>query len=103
MDITIEEKEGKRILKFGDKLTIYQVSDIQKGLLGSLSEKLDLELDLSEVEECDTAGIQILLSLMKSASSMKIDLSFENISNAVKGTAIHLGLNPEAPLKIQEV
>lgn len=103
MDITIEEREDKKALRFGDNFTVFEIADIKKEIIKPLSQETVLELDLSEVEECDTAGIQLLLSLMKSARDKENNISFINISDAIRNTAIGIGIDPEESFEIQEV
>jgi len=49
-----------RISIHGD-LTIYQAHELKEELLAELDQHQELEINLSEVNEIDTAGIQILM------------------------------------------
>lgn len=103
MDITIEEKKGKRILRFGDNFTVCEIAEIRIEILKALSGKKDVDLDLSAVNECDTAGIQVLLSLMKTLDNHKKTVAIKKASKVVMNTAVRIGVEPERIFKIQEV
>ncbi|MCB1906906.1 MAG: STAS domain-containing protein [Rhodocyclaceae bacterium] len=49
------------------ELTIYQAADTHARLLATLADSEALEIDLSGVEEIDSAGVQVLIHLKESA------------------------------------
>jgi anti-anti-sigma factor len=55
-----------RILVDGE-LTIYSAAEDLKGLLRALDRAASLEIDLSQVSEMDTAGLQLLLLVKREA------------------------------------
>lgn len=50
-----------------DDLTIYHALDLKPKLLDALANTQELELNLSQVSEMDTAGLQLLILLKKEA------------------------------------
>jgi anti-sigma B factor antagonist len=54
-------------LSLCDDLTIYHALEQKAALLDALEHSDDLELDLSQVGEIDSAGLQLLLMLKKEA------------------------------------
>ncbi len=66
-----------------NSLLIYNVVDIHsqlRELLNSNSEAL--ELDASEVQELDAAGVQLLCSLVKTCEANGIELAVKNCSDS---------------------
>lgn len=61
------------------KFTADAIGDLLQDFRENLLEKKeDLLIDLSQVEKIDTAGVQLLLVLLKDAIAMDKDISFEN-------------------------
>lgn len=58
---------SSQTLSLAKDLTIYQALELKNVLLDALSATDDLELDLSQVGEIDTAGLQLLILLKKEA------------------------------------
>lgn len=55
-----EENDGKRLV-IGGELTIYGVAEIKDRLWQAVTRHPELEVDLSSVDDFDTAGLQLLL------------------------------------------
>lgn len=84
-----------RLFNPGEKMTVNHVSEIRDNILTLLSEKKDLKVDLSDVRECDTAGIQILVSLKIYGNQQGNTISIVNETEPVTNEALALGFNPE--------
>jgi len=69
MNITTTSLNGKSIVKIEGDLTINFVAAAKADLVAGLATEGDILLDLSEVGECDTAGVQLLLMASASARS----------------------------------
>lgn len=67
-------------------LTIYQAMEQKQQLMAALSGTDALELDLSQVAEMDTAGLQLLLLAKREAGLLNKDLSIVAHSPAVRQT-----------------
>lgn len=50
-----------------ENFTIYQAFDLKQRLMDALAETSELELNLSQVGEMDSAGLQLLILLKKEA------------------------------------
>lgn len=61
MAITCERTEGAVQLALGGPMTIYEAAEHKRELLAALAAGGGLELDLSGVDEIDTAGLQLLV------------------------------------------
>ena len=69
MKTTITQADGMATVKITGELRIATVADVRAELLAVLAACDDIQIDLSEVERCDTAGIQLLLMACNSARS----------------------------------
>ncbi len=69
-----------------EDLTIYHVLDLKQRLVGVLAESADLELDLSQVGEMDTAGLQLLIFAKREAARFNKSLSIVAHSPVVQQT-----------------
>ena len=67
-----ETKERKSIagISIQGEMTIYQAAELKQTLLGALEQVDELEVNLADVRELDTAGVQILL-LVKAVAEEK--------------------------------
>lgn len=65
----VQENGGARVTIQGD-MTIYQAAELKPALLAGLEGAQDIELNLSEVSDMDTAGFQLLLMLKREASHL---------------------------------
>lgn len=66
------------------ELTIYTAADWRERLLAPLAQGDNLELDLSAVEELDTAGLQVLIMAKKEACAREQTLHLYNHSRVVQ-------------------
>jgi anti-anti-sigma factor len=73
MEITIESrgrgKRKSRKVAISGAMTIYGAAQAKDTLLDALDGAADVEVDLSEVVEMDTAGAQLLALLKREAAS----------------------------------
>jgi anti-anti-sigma factor len=65
------------------EMTIYSAAEQKARLLGWLEAAHDIELDLSGVEEFDSAGLQLLLVMKQEARQRDARLHLVNHSQAV--------------------
>jgi anti-sigma B factor antagonist len=77
-------KNDSCLLDAGADMTIYSAADNLSEIKGYYSQFNHLELDLSAVEEIDSSGVQILLSLVKNASQDGKQVVLSEMSAAVK-------------------
>lgn len=72
--------------------TIYQAPALHQQLAAALREHAQLEIDLSQVEEIDSAGAQVLLWLHQAAQRQSCQLTLRQPSQAVLEFIRLLGL-----------
>jgi len=69
-----------------DEMTIYTVLELRDTLLPYLEENKELQLDLSDVSEIDSAGMQLLLMLKQQAVKINNQFTLVHHSHAVVET-----------------
>jgi ABC-type transporter Mla MlaB component len=78
------------------KLTVYEVSEIREKIIGILDSGSDLQIDLCRVTECDTAGIQLLCSILRTVQKKKAPITFHPFSKAIQDAARIIKVELEA-------
>lgn len=87
-------KKGKgRTLTIEGSLTIYDVKVLKEKAMEVLGESDVIELNLDNVSECDTAGIQLLYSLKKSAGEAEKKLIICNPPQSVEKALKRAGMS----------
>lgn len=90
--------------KLEGALTLYTFENLRPQMLDRLSRRTGQAWDLAQVDSCDCAGLQLLCSARKSATTSEISLQIVNPSPAVVSAAEGLGLdlreitNPPTPV-----
>ena len=77
---------ANQTLPLADDLTIYHALDLKQTLLDALAASDELELDLSQVNEIDTAGLQLLILAKREAARRDKALAIVAHSPAVRQT-----------------
>ncbi|MCK5191926.1 MAG: STAS domain-containing protein, partial [Methylococcales bacterium] len=75
MTIQVKEKNGITYIEIKDEMTIYSALEQKNQLSHHLKADQELQINLSEVSEIDSAGLQILLFLKQEATTKNIILS----------------------------
>ncbi len=91
MEITKIQQDGNTVLKVEGALSIYEAGELKKGLSANIAD--DVTLDLSNVETCDTAAVQILVSACKSAARAGKSFASVSYSAGVENAFEQVGLN----------
>ena len=65
------------------EMTIAAAAELRRQLLAALAEASELDVDLSQVSEIDSAGMQLLVAAKREASAQGKLLRFTNHSAAV--------------------
>ena len=99
MDITIEEIGDKRVISFGDSITLDNITELYEEIKRYIAEEVENQLDFSNVEECDTSGVQLLLSLLRSRNSEGKKIFVSSVSEHIRDTAYGIGVNLDEYLK----
>ncbi len=80
----IEKKQGYALLTFQGPITIYQVKDLREEILPCTDKYDRLALDLSGVDDCDSAGVQLLYSVLKTVEEKGGKISVKGASTEVR-------------------
>lgn len=89
------QKKNKAIVSVDGALTIYVAADAKAQMQAVLAEARSLELDLGNLEEIDTAGVQLLLMFKREALRANKPIVFRNHSPAVRAALDLLNLAAE--------
>jgi anti-anti-sigma regulatory factor len=76
-------------------LTIENAEDLRQFLVAALERSSEPALDFSAVRDCDTAGLQLICSLRKTATERGQQLRITAISPLVQAAAAEIGLPME--------
>lgn len=85
--------EDIRHLRLEGALSIYTAADIKPLLSAALLGAIALQIDLSAVDEFDSAGLQLLLATGEQARQQGIDLQFQGIGPVIGELLALSGLN----------
>ena len=69
MTISIEASNGVCRARVAGEMTIYCAAEMKGELLSCIDRDTEVEIDLSEVSEMDTAGFQLLLLAKREAAN----------------------------------
>jgi anti-anti-sigma factor len=83
--VSVEIKQRGEVTQvvISDEMTIYSAAELKDKLVNILHDHNHVELDLSAVEEMDSAGLQILLLLKLESQRQEKDLHVVRHSQAV--------------------
>jgi len=80
-------------LAIDEDMTIYVIEELKQGLAAEIDIHDTLELNLAEVEEVDSAGIQLLLALSRELQLKNKQLRLTALSGAVAKLLESYGLS----------
>lgn len=103
MTLTWKKIEGRAHLTIDGTLSIMDAAQIREEMLQSLEETEGLVLDLSGVDGCDAAGIQLIWSLWKAAEGQGKDFHLETTSESVVETLLRCGIEVDGSWGLGEV
>lgn len=66
------------------ELTIYQVEEVLKAIIGSFAQAKGIVIDLANNDKIDTAGFQLLVSLIKSAKSFEKECTLTGLGGSAE-------------------
>jgi ABC-type transporter Mla MlaB component len=95
MSIVLTEHPDRVHLLIEGALTVMDAAPIHAGLVQAVQTPLPLEVDLSQVSEIDCAGMQLLLSLKRTAPSACLTQPSEPLRETLR----HFNLLPELGLE----
>ena len=91
-----EDRGGQSFLRLEGPLTVYEVGEMREVLLASLERDQELLVDITGITDCDTTGVQLLVSTRKKAGNDKKKLLITGDSEAVRKAAERIGLSMAA-------
>ena len=92
MALKIETKKQINRIQIDGDLTIYEVGEYQETLKQAFLPDKPVELDLGEVEEIDTSGLQLVAVLCKQARQNGADVRFTAMSSEADEAVNHYRL-----------
>jgi len=84
------------------EFTVCEVAALHSELLACLTSKSRVVIDLSQVTDCDTAGLQLLCAAHKMALARDAQLSLFGHSRAIRLAADRAGLDARVELGLCE-
>jgi anti-anti-sigma factor len=81
--MTSKKKAAISKLAIEGELTIYTAAALKEKIGALLNDRAALEIDLSQVAEIDTAGLQLLLLARRETMQREQSIAFSNPSEAV--------------------
>jgi anti-anti-sigma factor len=90
MQIT-QSAEGK-VVHVAGELSLYTAHDLRDALATALARESALSVDLSGIETCDTAAIQVLCSAVMTAASAGKEIGITGAPAAVVDVSQSLGV-----------
>ena len=90
-----KESKNNNTIKLNGTISIYEAADIHKRILQSFTENNTVSIDLSDVDTCDAAGMQLLFSAIKAGEEKGNQIIITQASEAFQETARLIGLQQE--------
>ena len=101
MPIETQPIDGRCAVRISGALNIWEAAETWRALLPLLSSPEPLMVDLSAVETCDGAGLQILCQIARAAGEPDADIRIGTPSPAVTAAlalaGLHLDRFPNTP------
>jgi anti-sigma B factor antagonist len=83
MPISSTNNNGQSLLHIEGDMTIYTAADLKNDLMNHMAQPCEREIDLSDVSEMDSAGLQILILAKREAERHGTSLRLTGHSRAV--------------------
>jgi len=78
------KSKGLCKLSINEELTIFVIDELKQSLSAEIANYDRFELNLSDIEEVDSAGIQLLLAFKSELNHQKKEFRLTSISDVVK-------------------
>jgi len=83
MSIKISNKKKLMSLDISGDLTIYTANEYRNSILKKYSANKNMEINLAEVEEIDSSGLQLLAAMNKEITSHGCEMRLVSVSDVV--------------------
>jgi anti-anti-sigma regulatory factor len=80
-------------IELDEQLTIAQAAALHRSLCASLDGGAPMVVDGSRIQEIDTAGLQLLASLLRSGQERGIACTWHGVSDVLRRTARLVGMS----------
>jgi len=97
MAFSEERKAGVDLWKVQGELRIQEMQELRKAILHAQVHAKRRMLDLSEVQSCDAAGLQLLHALRHEALAAGVKMDIPVWPEVIKECAVILGIDLENP------
>ena len=94
MEKTADVEEDCFICRVSGALTISNTAQIWLDIYSHLKDRRPVEIELSQIDECDAAGMQLLLVLADRSRTSDLPVLFTHIPPAVLGAFKKCGIEP---------
>ena len=84
MTINIKVTKNSCKMQFSDELAVFTASEFKAEIVSKWENWKKLVIDLSNVDEIDGAGLQLLLSLRRTCEMQKIEFNVSAVSEATE-------------------
>lgn len=101
MSSTATENKNPVRLEIAGNLKLYEIISVKQKLLDTLADGNDLVLDLEKVRECDTSGIQLLISVFHTAGLKGKSIVVSGCSDTLRHAAERSGFNMESIFTVE--
>lgn len=92
MELHSERREACQCLHLAGEMTIYGAAELKPALLYALGHSEEIEIDLADISEIDTSGVQLLMLMKREAADAGKALRLVGHSPAVLEVFELLGL-----------
>lgn len=92
MELSSERHENRLRVHAAGEMTIYSAAELKPALLEAMGQSDEIEIDLSNVSEMDTSGVQLLMLVKREAGAAGKALALSGHSPAVLEVFELLGL-----------
>jgi anti-anti-sigma regulatory factor len=90
-----QDKDGNLVMKIEGSLSAYDVGELRNRLLTGLTNYQGIVFDINGVTDCDTLGVQLLLSAKKTADKLNKTFHITGYSQSIQDAVTGVGLKAE--------
>ncbi len=92
MAVETKESDGRLTLEVSGAFTVYEVAEHREAFLAALMRSSDISLELGGVEDCDTAGVQLLLAVRRTVEKAGGSFAVSGLEGPVAGAMARIGI-----------
>lgn len=92
MTIDVEEKDGKKVVRLAGRLDTNTAPKLEEAMKPLTAKKIDLAMDLSNLDYITSAGLRVFLSVHKKQQQAGKALTIHNANESVMEVFVITGL-----------